>query len=153
MCTNILWSPSDLQNDPQKLGVRVILTILVMSRFGPIFSDWYETIFMWLSYFILLLFGSFGLWNREPYTTMLCPFCIIGFVICGQLASPITHRNFLFGTHAHVPHIKSLSDLYFSNGDYFGIFLWFYTLFTQVVIDTSNYTLMHLLFAYVHGKI
>ena len=49
----------------------------------------------------IMLFGSFGLSAKEPYTFMLCPSCVvvgviitgIGIVICGHL---------IFGTDVHL---------------------------------------------------
>ena len=73
---------------------------------------------------LTLLFGSFGLSTKEPYTIMLCPLLasalaslVLVSVLASVHASPwhrIRHRNFIFGAHMspiYARQIFSDSDL------------------------------------------
>ena len=51
-----------------------------------------------------LLFGSFGLSTKEPYTIMLCPSSLAS-SSSSVHTSPwhmVRHRNFIFGIHMHI---------------------------------------------------
>ena len=71
--------------------------------------------------FSSIIFGSFGLSTKEPYTILLCPSSLVLVSLASALAlssvhtSPwhrIRHRNFIFGIHIHTSppymHIKYL---------------------------------------------
>ena len=59
-----------------------------------------------------MVFGSFGLSTKEPYTIMLCPssLALVSSLALSSLAlsvhtSPchrVRHRNFIFGIHMHI---------------------------------------------------
>ena len=72
---------------------------------------------LWLCYRVIctVLFGSFGLSTKEPYTIMLYPSSLT-LALLASLASSssvhrVRHRNFIFGIHMHMLH-KSPSFFY-----------------------------------------